>query len=344
MADDSIIWWTVPQAAVWIRTRDQHAADHGLSPREARSLVLADGAVPGAFSARRCLRAALERGRFNAYGRAARLAMASDTGEVHHWILDEHAEIIPQAFWQRGGDFEDGLDEDGVRAVVRDESERWVRVVVDRDDCIGHWAAPRSMLADGAVPLGHLIEDKALQAGPEDNWAWFLGHADVTVTGLRDNGQRVTIDRQALATAPVTIDSAGSLSLGDFRWSCVIVEPTVYPRTQAPPPPPKVRGRSLIGIASPVEQPAEQPSEDASDDAAPVSYPVVTAPVGRPGGLKERCAAHIASIHPNGTNLPTRVLVELLAAAKIYASPATVERAIGRRAWSTKSVKTRQAK
>jgi hypothetical protein len=61
-AAESARWWTVPQAAVWIRTRDRAAVDK-LDERQSGSLALASMAIAGTLTASACLREALRLGR-----------------------------------------------------------------------------------------------------------------------------------------------------------------------------------------------------------------------------------------------------------------------------------------
>jgi hypothetical protein len=81
-------WWTVPQAAVWIRTRDQ-AAVEALGEPEARSLAVVAGAIPGVLTASGCLREALRRGRLSARGRLVLPELAAATGEIAYRALDD---------------------------------------------------------------------------------------------------------------------------------------------------------------------------------------------------------------------------------------------------------------
>ena len=85
--------WTIPQAAVWIRTRDLGAVE-GLNADQVRSLVLAADIRKGILAASDCLRAALKGGRLFAQGTAS---------------MDATPSKIPESFWQ-DGEFSDNGD------------------------------------------------------------------------------------------------------------------------------------------------------------------------------------------------------------------------------------------
>src|SRR5206468_12296735 len=79
--DDSDRWWTIPQAAVWIRTRDLSAVQ-ALDHRQEISLFIAADTIPGVFpAATDCLREALKRGRLAVRGRMALPELAVAGGE-----------------------------------------------------------------------------------------------------------------------------------------------------------------------------------------------------------------------------------------------------------------------
>ena len=241
-----------------------------------RSLVLAESVVPGATLARHCLRAALELGRFAARGRLAQLDMTVDGGDLQQWLLEEDARTIPSEFWD-GGDFVFGIEDDGAGK----PGERYARIEFDRDRIVAHWQSPHSVLEEGEEPLGRLIDGRVLRAGAEDNSAWFLGHDDVIVHGLNAAGQRETIDRRRLAMAPLEI-SDNTLKQGGDSWSFVrvaLAPPHLV--TNAPPPPPRVRG-----YFGPMTSPAPEckPPHDAKAQTAtsPVDENVIAA-WARPG-------------------------------------------------------------
>jgi len=79
--DDGEQWWTIPQAAVWIRTRDLSAVQ-ALDFRQRTSLFIAADTIPGVFpTATDCLREALKRGRLAGRGRMALRELAVASGE-----------------------------------------------------------------------------------------------------------------------------------------------------------------------------------------------------------------------------------------------------------------------
>lgn len=211
------VWWSVPQAAAWIRTRDL-AALQALDARQAQSLFLASEAISGAVTAaRQCLVEALKLGRFAARGRR----------------IDGTVELIPQEFWQEGGQFSDEPDQ-GVVAGRPGEPTRWIDIAVASEDCSGHWQGPASILEEGAMSLGDVLSE--LWQEPEDFVAWFLAHHAVAVTGLDGAGQEVPIARRVFEV-PFTIDAGNSgLTTGDGRhsWSAVMLE-LAEPRLATPP-------------------------------------------------------------------------------------------------------------
>jgi hypothetical protein len=232
----SFHWRTIAQVAVWIRTRDQ-AKVEGLSERQARCLFLADQAYPGAFAAAQsCLIDALKRGRFSACAARAQPHVTTRDGELGYWRLDERREFIPRLFWERGGfelsdgavvarGWDDSEEWDGrsqaLRVMPSDRPVHWIDIVIDDDDCVGHWQAPASILEDGPLPLAQVLELLSDEDVPE----WFLALPAVTVTGLDGAGTRVPVDRGVFEAC--TIDRANNvLSTGDggLTWRAVRVE------------------------------------------------------------------------------------------------------------------------
>jgi len=198
--------WTVPQAAVWIRTRDIECV-RMLDRNAKRYLSVADEVVPEAYDGSLCLRAALQAGRFAVWGRRR------SSGEN---------EFIPQAFWQGGGVFID--DERGVSASGPGLPLAWQFVNVGADDCQAHWPAPASLLAGGSLALRAALD--RLADPPEDYAQWFLRHPAVRVTGLDGQGQRVAIDPAVFVTAGVLDRQRNAVATADGRlhWSAVTVE------------------------------------------------------------------------------------------------------------------------
>src|SRR5215831_9940848 len=121
---DGARWWSIPQAAVWIRTRDLSAVQ-ALDHRQQTSLFIAADTMPGVFpAATDCLREALKRGRLAARGRMALPELAAADGEPAWRLLSDGPELVPESFWQSGGAFTDGL-EHGVVAMAPGVQERW---------------------------------------------------------------------------------------------------------------------------------------------------------------------------------------------------------------------------
>jgi hypothetical protein len=232
MADkETVERWTVPQASVWIRTRDLEIV-RGLTPRTARSLFLACSAWPGVHAASDCLMAALRTGRVAASGRRMRLP---------DLIPGARREKSPQEFWQAGAD----LSDDTARGVVARESGgagRWVDLDVEANACIGHWQPPSAILADGALSLGQFAAQ--LRPEPIDRLRWLLTHPAVIVTGLNDRAERVTVDGPALAFGNADIE-ADTVTTHDGRlsWSAVMVE--LAPAAERHPAPRKIYGKGL---------------------------------------------------------------------------------------------------
>lgn len=232
----SFRWRTIPQVAVWIRTRDE-AKVQGLSERQAQCLFLADEIYPGAFAAARtCLIEALKRGRFSACAMRAQPHIATRDGERGYWRLDERREFIPRLFWERGGlelsggavvakGWDDSEEWDGQSRALQvkpsDQAVHWIDIVIDDDDCVGHWQAPASILEDGPLPLAEVLERLSDEDVPE----WFLALPSVVVTGLDSTGARVPVDRGVFEAC--TIDRASHVLATSDRgltWHAVMIE------------------------------------------------------------------------------------------------------------------------
>lgn len=85
---------------------------------------------------------------------------------------------------------------EGVTAGRLLAAERWCDLVLDADECRGHWKGPAALLDDGPVALRDLRGPAA-----EDPPRWILGHLQVTVTGLHRDGTVAPIDRLRPAAA-----------------------------------------------------------------------------------------------------------------------------------------------
>ncbi len=298
MTDDSITWWTVPQAAVWIRTRD-HTTVERLDERERKCLPLAAMAIEdvtegeGALAASKCLGTALQRGRLGANGRRAQLEVVDAMDEPQPWILETDDERIPEEFW-KAANFLPSIGDEGDGAAVPGERERWLRITVLAADCIRLWPHPSSFLTRMPMPIGAAVAD--LMTEPAERLGWLLIRPDVTVTCLNAEGERVPMDRGIFRTSDFTIDNTtNSMSAEGRRWVSVMV------------------GLAPVSAEMPVDETTTTQPKRARK--------------GRPSDLQER----IAAIYPNGTDATSAEVVRQLKARQIYASKTTVERALGRR-------------
>jgi hypothetical protein len=222
---DSPTWWTVPQAAVWIRTSDL-AAVESLNSREKVSLFMAAEAFVGAkAAAEQCLQMALERGLIQAFGRSARLDYDVETGKHLYWILEDNDEPIPMEFW-KGATLSDEsagdtADATGGLCAINPDGSRWVRIAIDRDTCVSHWPPPISIFPDGGMLLAHLIEDLPSNQVRLD---WLLSRPDVVVMGFNTSGELVQIPSRAFERSAIAVDTEKNvLTLGAVSWSAVNV-------------------------------------------------------------------------------------------------------------------------
>jgi hypothetical protein len=209
-------WWTVPQVAAWIRTRDFDLV-RGLDPFVDLPMAMADAVAPGAFEARHLLKAALANDRFSARGRSA-VREITETGWTWRY-LETDPQHIPLSFWtDDAGDFD--ILSNGVAATSATAvGEYWADVSIMANDCVAHWPRPVSLLEAGSVRLVDIMA----QLQPEDCLAWWLTHPDVTVTGLDSAGVRVPVDRDNFGRR-FTIDSdCNSLTAEGFRWPAPMV-------------------------------------------------------------------------------------------------------------------------
>lgn len=185
---ESTCWWTVPQAAAWIRTRDRTAVE-ALDERQVKSLAVAALAIPGLLTASACLAEALRRGRFTARGQPVSPELGA-ADEMAYRALGETGDI-PESFWRRGGEFTD-IDSEFVLAAAAHTAARYKDVAVDADDIVGHWQAPASLFAGGKLSLKEALA--RLWPAPEDQPIWLLTHPNVRATGLDAAGEPVVID------------------------------------------------------------------------------------------------------------------------------------------------------
>lgn len=163
-------WWTVPQAAVWIRTRDLERV-RGLEPHQKVSLEAADKAASGSRAAAiLCLLLAFKHGAVVPHGWPA----GAKFGPVGSPI--RHPEWTNAILGDKG-------DADTDSGKVEGLSVRAAEV-------IDYWPAPATILADGPVRL-KLARARLNQEDPID---WLLRHPAVIVTGRNAAGERRTID------------------------------------------------------------------------------------------------------------------------------------------------------
>lgn len=263
--DEGERWWTIPQAAVWIRTRDLPAV-RALDFRQRTSLFVAADTIPGLFpAATDCLREAFGRGRLAARGRIALRELAVPGGEPDWRLLSDGPEFVPERFWQSGADFVDDL-EHGVVATALGEQERWKDLEVMADDCIGHWQSPGSFLGQGRVPMSRVLPTE-----PDDVPQWLLAHPDVVVTGVDGSGARVAIDRGMFAY-PLLIDrDNGVLTTADghLTWRAVELELATLPTADRSTEHGKVRPRRRPGQKGHQRAAAKAYLEQAYTDGVP---------------------------------------------------------------------------
>lgn len=329
--DDGEQWWTIPQAAVWIRTRDLPAV-RALDFRQRISLFIAADTIPGVFpAATDCLRDALARGRLAARGRMALRELAVADGEPAWRLLGDEPELVPERFWQSGGGFADEL-EHGVVATAPGEQERWKDLVVSADDCVGHWPAPGSVLGQGRMPMG-----RVLPVEPDDVPQWLLAHPDVVVTGVDGSGARVAIE-PGMFGYPLLIDRHnGVLTTEDglMTWRAVELElaPSRAPGADAEPlarwrhRPVPVPLRNSAPAASP------SPRAGTADPVAEAREPRPPRRPGQKGHQRAAARAYIEEAFPDG--VPASVSVSAieaeLRARGTPVSARTIRRAMGAR-------------
>jgi len=324
-------WWTVPQAAVWIRTRDLPAVQ-ALDHRQEKSLFMAADMIPGVFpAATDCLREALKRGRLAVRGRMALPQLAVTDGQPAWRLLGDRPERVPEGFWQSGGAFTDDL-EHGVVATAPGVPERWMDLVVEVDDCVGHWQAPGSVLGQGRMPI-----NRVLPSEPDDVAQWLLAHPDVVVTGVDGSGARVAIER-GMFNVPLLIDRHNGVLMtpdGRAAWRAVELElaPSRAPSAEAEPlarwynrsVPAPLEERSLAAPGA--------PKIGAVDAVAHAGKPQVPRRPGQKGHQRAAAKAYIDEAYPDG--VPRSVSVSALEAAlKARGTPVsarTIRRAIGAR-------------
>jgi len=205
-AEDLPTWWTVPEAAVWIATRDLSKVQ-SLDNRARASLFVAADLVSGTYEASFELLAGLRDGRLQASG----------------WPRGQHGGIfsqpIPPDFWKAPTAFsESEIGVEGLRGL----GDAMVGLLLESDEVMAKWESPQSLLDGEKIPLsvavGRLMH--------ENLTGYLLRHAEVCVTGLNGNGRRVEIDKDVFRTKAVINRVADAISTADGRlhWSAVMVE------------------------------------------------------------------------------------------------------------------------
>jgi hypothetical protein len=204
--EDLPTWWTVPEAAVWIVTRDPSKVR--LLDAKARAwLFVAAEVVPGAWEASFELLAGLRKGRL--------LASGWYRGRQPHGV----GERIQPEFWQPPTEFSDGKT--GVEA-LRGPGDAIVGLLLESDDVMSRWESPQSLLDGNKIALGEAIGRLMHENLPK----YLLNHPEVCVTGLNSRGERVEIDKDVFQTN-ATIDRRNhAVTTADDRlhWSAVMVE------------------------------------------------------------------------------------------------------------------------
>jgi hypothetical protein len=196
-------WWTIPQAAVWIRTRDLHSV-RSLDDEAKAYLSAADGPFPDSVAASLYLLKAFRLGRLEARGwpRGMRAAQVGAPVWTSFWI---DAALC-------AGDA-------GIEA--RHPAQQTIEgLLVDAADVTDHWVSPATLLTHGQLTL-----QRAAGRLEEDRLDWILAHPDVAVTGLNGSSDRVSIDRRVFASCTIDpITGAIATSDGRLAWSAVTLE------------------------------------------------------------------------------------------------------------------------
>lgn len=210
-------WWTVPEASVWIATRDLSKVQ-ALDARSRAWLFIAGHVVPGAFEASFELLAGLREGRLLASG----WHRGQQSGGV--------GERVQSPYWKAPTEFSDGKT--GVEA-VRGPGDAMVGLLLESDDVMTRWESPQSLLDGEKIPLGVAIG----RLMREDPPSYLLRHPEVCLTGLNDRGEKVEIDKDVLRTNAKVNRATHAITTADGRlhWSAVMVELRKQPKADAKP-------------------------------------------------------------------------------------------------------------
>jgi hypothetical protein len=333
--------WTIPQAAVWIRTRDLSAVQ-ALDFRQRISLFIAADTIHGVFpAATDCLREALKRGRLAVHGRRALPEFAATSSDaLSYRLLGDEPEMVPESFWQSGGDFTDSL-EHGVVAMAPGVQARWNDLVVRVDDCVGHWQTPASVLGEARVPMSQVLPTE-----PDDIAGWFLAHPDVVVTGVDGAGARVAIE-SGMFNVPLLIDRRNGVLMtedGRVTWRAVELALTSSPAPNADAEP-LARWRNRPVPAPLTEISLAGPRSDDRAEAQPAEAPPATAaavsdkprqprrPSGQKGHQRAVAKTYLSQAYPDGVpaGLSVSAIEAELRARGTPVSARTIRRAMGAR-------------
>jgi hypothetical protein len=210
-------WWTLPQAAVWIRTRDLQLV-RSLDDEAKAYFSAANGLFPDSVAASFYLLEAFRLGRIVPRGwpRGMRAAQVGAPVSTSFWI---DAALC-------AGDA-------GIEA-THPVQQAIEGLLIDAADVTDHWISPATLLAHGQLTL-----QRAAGRLEEDRIDWILVHPNVAVTGLNSSGARVPIDKRVFASS--TIDHAnGAIATSDGRlaWSAVTLELTTAAATNGESPAP----------------------------------------------------------------------------------------------------------
>jgi hypothetical protein len=213
---DPITWWTVPQAAVSICTRENTAVEE-LGAQA--TFLTATELHPRVGAALLCLSAGLREARFDG---DQVLPMVRSKGVPAGSSTEAN---IAVGYWQSAE----------LKLIINDCAERvdvvafrpaaggtdWSAINVAAEDCQRLWPSPARILAQRPLSLAEAA--KELRPGPVDHLAWFLPHPRVRATGLNAAMVRVSI----VFDGPLVVEvDKNSVKTEDDRiaWSSVMLE------------------------------------------------------------------------------------------------------------------------
>jgi hypothetical protein len=216
--------WNIPQAAVWIRTRDVGAVE-ALGDD---ALAITEAPYPDAKKAIACLLAALK-APFVVEGYRHPIPLVRATGTL---VGNSIRLAIPLKYWCDGAElrlhFDDRMERlDFVAFRPAVDDAEWTSIAVRSRDCQVCWPPPGPLLAKPRP-----LEDAVRVLNPErvEHIPWLLTHPHVKVTGLNAEGERVEVDRPVLERGSITGNILATPSDGP-RWWEVMLE--LRPATDA---------------------------------------------------------------------------------------------------------------